>query len=519
MSQVQIQEQRQEQRLTQTISAQQLLQAQLVELPIQQLAERVETEMHDNPALEPLTDDDEPWDASPHDTDDTPDDDFEAQREREERSDALDAALQNIGRDDEDLPVYQGGRTTTEEHEEMVYADSASFYDQLLEQVGELELSDNDRYVMEYIIRSLDDDGLLRVPLDNLCDELAIYHNIDITPTDMERLLKLLQRFDPPGIGARSLQECLLLQIDRKSEALKAKGEASAAATLTADTQLRSTLSLMRRVISNHFDEFTKKHWNRISQTLGLSQGQADTVFAELRRLNPKPGASMGEVVGKSMQQITPDFIVDTQDDGTITFTLNSGDLPQLQVSETFSQLLKDFQQNKQHLTRQQKEALLYSKQKVDAAQGFIDAIQMRRRTLTLTMKAIIRLQHRFFEDGDEAQLRPMILKDVAENTGLDLSTISRVCNSKFAQTRWGLFPLKFFFSDGIVTESGEELSTREIKATLRDIIDAEDKRKPLSDEALSAALISKGYPIARRTVAKYREQLGLPVARLRRTL
>ena len=188
-------------------------------------------------------------------------------------------------------------------------------------------------------------------------------------------------------------------------------------------------------------------------------------------------------------------------------------------MSETFAQLLKEFQQNKQHLTRQQKEALLYSKQKVDAAQGFIDAIQMRRRTLALTMKTIIRLQHRFFEEGDEAQLRPMILKDVAEKTGLDLSTISRVCNSKFAQTRWGIFPLKFFFSDGIVTESGEELSTREIKAALRDIIDAEDKRKPLSDEALSAALMSKGYPIARRTVAKYREQLGLPVARLRRTL
>lgn len=217
------------------------------------------------------------------------------------------------------------------------------------------------------------------------------------------------------------------------------------------------------------------------------------------------------------MQQITPDFIVDTQDDGTITFTLNSGELPQLQVSQSFADLLKDYQQNKDGLTRQMKEALLYTRQKVEAAQSFIEAVRTRRRTLTLTMKAIIQLQHRFFEDGDEASLRPMILKDVAAKTGLDLSTISRVSNSKYVLTRWGMFPLKYFFSDGFVTESGEELSTREIKAILRDIIEAEDKRRPLSDDALSDALKQRGYPVARRTVAKYRDQLGIPVARLRK--
>ena len=248
-----------------------------------------------------------------------------------------------------------------------------------------------------------------------------------------------------------------------------------------------------------------------------MDELQAETVFHELRRLNPKPGAAMGETIGRSMQQITPDFVVDTQDDGTVTFSLNNGDVPQLQVSQSFADLLKEYQSTKDGLSRQMKEALLYTKQKVDAAQSFIDAVQVRRRTLTLTMKAIIQLQHRFFEEGDEALLRPMILKDVAERTGLDLSTVSRVSNSKYVQTRWGIFPLKYFFSDGYVTESGEELSTREIKATLRELIDAEDKRKPMSDDALSEALKEKGYPIARRTVAKYREQLGIPIARLRK--
>ena len=217
------------------------------------------------------------------------------------------------------------------------------------------------------------------------------------------------------------------------------------------------------------------------------------------------------------MQQITPDFIVDTQDDGTVTFTLNNGEVPELTVSQSFVDSMKEYQQNREHLSRQTKEALLYIKKKVDAAQNFIEAIRMRRRTLTLTMQAIIQMQHQFFVDGDEASLRPMILKDVAERTGLDLSTISRVSNSKYAQTRWGTFPLRHFFSDSYVTQSGEELSTRTIKATLRDIIESEDKQHPLSDDVLKDMLDKKGYTIARRTVAKYREQLGIPVARLRR--
>lgn len=500
MAQNQILEQKQEQRQLQSISAQQLLQSQLVELPLQQLEERINTELHDNPALEKAITDDEPlaaWTAGGSDESSDETDDFETQREREERVDALDAALENIGRDDEDLPVYQGGRQLADDQEQMVYGEGRSFYDMLMEQVGELELSDDDRYVLEYLIQSLDEDGLLRTPLSDICEQLAIYHGIDMDEAHIESLLQRLQQLDPAGIGARTLQECLLLQVARrKNSPMK---------------------TLMQEVLTNHFDEFTKKHWNRIQQQLGLSDVQTDELLNELRRLNPKPGAAMGEALGRSLQQITPDFIVDTHDDGSISFSLNMGDLPKLEISQSFADLLKDFQTNKDRMSRQQKEALLYVKQKIDAAQGFIDAVQTRCRTLTTTMKAIIQLQRPFFEEGDEELLRPMILKDVAELTGQDLSTISRVSNSKYVQTRWGIFPLKFFFSDSYVTQSGEELSTRKIKVALRNIVDAEDKKKPLSDDALSAALEKQGFPIARRTVAKYREQLGLPVARLRR--
>ena len=359
------------------------------------------------------------------------------------------------------------------------------------------ELSETEQDIMEYLIGSLDDDGLLRKPLHSICDELAIYHNVDVTEAQIEQVLQQLQTFDPAGIGARSLQECLLLQVRRREP-----------------SRLRD---LMERTIEEYFELFTKKHWDRLQQVLQLTDLQAETLIKELRKLNPKPGTAMGEVVGRSVQQITPDFIIDTQDDGTVTFALNSGELPELHVSQSFTDTLREYQTNKDHMSRQMKEALLYTKKKVDAAQGFIEAIRVRRHTLTITMRAIIQWQHRFFEDGDEASLRPMILKDIAERTGLDLSTVSRVSNSKYAQTRWGTFPLRYFFSDGYKTADGEELSTRQIKAVLRDVIDAEDHRKPLSDDALKDLLAAKGYPIARRTVAKYREQLGIPVARLRK--
>lgn len=501
MEQIQIQQQKQEQRQLQSITAQQLLVSQLVELPLQQMEERVETELHDNPALEKTVADDElsSWDNAP-DTSENADstDDYDTQREREERSDALDAALENIGRDDEDLPVYQGGRQWGDEQEQSVFAQEQSFYDTLMAQVGEQDLNDTDRYVLEYLIQSLDDDGLLRTPLADICEQLAIYHNIDMTEADALRLLQHLQQMDPPGIGARSLQECMLLQIDRRRNSPQKE--------------------LMRRVVTQYFDDFTRKKWRHIQQLMNMSDADAEEVFAELRRLNPKPGTALGEAVGRSVQQITPDFIVETHDDGTLSLQLNYGDMPRLEISQSFADLLKDFQTNRDHMTRQQKEALLYTRQKVEAAQSFIDAMETRRQTLLRTMKAIMQLQRPFFEEGDEELLRPMILKDVAALTGQDLSTISRVSNSKYVQTRWGTFPLKFFFNDGYVTSSGEALSTRQIKAALKQLIENEDKQKPMSDDALRDELQRQGFPIARRTVAKYREQLGLPVARLRKT-
>ena len=496
MAQSQIQEQRlaEQQRLTQSITQQQLLQSQLTELPVTQLVERIQAEMDDNPALEPSTDEGDTFSENVEYTEQSENADA---YEQEERQSALDEALQSLGRDDEDLPVYQGGMSNQEERESMVYGQSLSFYDQLKEQMGMINLTEQQQSIMEYLIGSLDDDGLLRKPLHAIADELAIYHGVDVNEEQIEQVLTMLQDFDPAGIGARSLQECLLLQVKRREP-----------------SRLKE---LMERVLSKYFELFTKKHWKQLQQALRLTDLQAETLISELRKLNPKPGTSMGEVVGHSIQQITPDFIIDTLDDGTVSFQLNTGDIPELHVSPSFTETLEEYQHNKDNMSRQMKEALLYTKKKVDAAQNFIEAIRQRHHTLSIVMRAIIQWQHRFFEDGDEASLRPMILKDISERTGLDLSTVSRVSNSKYAQTRWGTFPLRYFFNDGYTTTEGEELSTRQIKVALRDLIDGEDKAHPLSDETLRQMLAGKGYPIARRTVAKYREQLGIPVARLRK--
>jgi len=498
MAQEQIQEQRltQQQKLAQSITQQQLLQAQLTELPITQLLERINTEMNDNPALEISADDPLELQDPLYQQDATPSQESDSY-EQEERQSALDEALQSIGRDDEELPVYYRGAENGESREEMVYGQMDSFIDLLNEQMNMTDLTEQERDIMEYLIGSLDDDGLLRKSLDSICDELAIYHRMDVTEKQIEQVLHKLQEFDPAGIGARTLQECLLLQVKRREP-----------------SRLKE---LMEHTLQHYFELFTKKHWDKLRQALKLSDLQINTLIAELRKLNPKPGAAISETVGRSLQQITPDFIVDTHDDGTVTFTLNNGDIPELHVSQSFADAMKEYQNDKEHMTRQKKEALLYTKKKMDAAQGFIEAIRVRHHTLTVTMRAIIQWQHRFFEDGDEASLRPMILKDIAEKTGLDLSTISRVSNSKYALTRWGTFPLRYFFSDGYVTADGEELSTHKIKAALRELIETEDKRKPLSDDALQKLLEEKGYPIARRTVAKYREQMGLPIARLRK--
>uniref|UniRef100_UPI0040289EFF RNA polymerase factor sigma-54 n=1 Tax=Segatella hominis TaxID=2518605 RepID=UPI0040289EFF len=509
MTQKLIQTQEQKLQQLQRLSAQQMLQVKMLEMPLNELEDNINTELDDNPALETENPDDalmgegnedrSALDDSDNSNDDEfGDDAYEAQSEKEERKDELDQALESIGKDDQ-MPDYNTDRYNTQnaDYEEMVYGDTTSFYDKLKEQMDMQILTDKEKQIMEYLIGSLDEDGLLRKDLDSICDELIIYHNIDVSEKEIEHVLHKLQSFDPAGVGGRSLQECLLLQVKRLPKGV-----------------LRKT---MEEVFEDYFDEFTKKHWDKIKSGLELNETQLETLKDEIRKLNPKPGASLGETDGRNMQQINPDFIVDTADDGTITFTLNRGNMPELTVSPSFTDMIETYKKHKDQMSRKDKEALLYAKEKVDKAQGFIEAIKQRRHTLIITMKAIIDIQRQFFLDGDEADLKPMILKDVAERTKLDISTISRVRIEKYVQTKWGIFPLKFFFTDSYTTEDGEELSTRKIKIALQHLIENEDKKKPLSDDAISKVMKEKGFPIARRTVAKYREQLGIPVARLRK--
>ncbi|KGF34632.1 MULTISPECIES: RNA polymerase factor sigma-54 [Prevotellaceae] len=491
---IQTQEQRQQQ--VQRLSQQQMLQVKLLEMPLTELEESVNAELDDNPALEKAEGEEHHEDET--DGRDEREEDFAEQTEREEREEALDKALENIGRDDE-MPDAYGAYHPQDnaDYEEIVYGDTKSFYDKLKEQMMMENLTDTQKDVMEYLIGSLDDDGYLRKDVESISDELAIYHNIDVTPTQIEEVLYILQGFDPAGIGARSLQECLLLQVERRPE-----------------SKLKD---ILQQVVTRQFDAFTKKHWDKIQANLKLSDLQLRTVQEEIRKLNPKPGASMGETMGRNVQQITPDFIIDVDDNNNISFTLNQGKIPQLTISPAFSDMVDTYKNNKENMNRQEKEALLYAKQKIDKAQGFIDAIKQRRHTLYITMKAIIDWQRKFFLDGDESDLKPMILKNIADKTGLDISTISRVSNIKYAQTKWGTFPLRFFFTDSYTTDEGEEFSTRKIKLALKEVIEHEDKHKPFSDEALAKELRKMGFPVARRTVAKYREQLGLSVARLRK--
>lgn len=489
------QTERQELKQKQRLSSQQMLLVKLIGMSMAELEEKIKTELYDNPALET---------AAPLEEGEGVDvgaDSFsggdEERTEQEERVDDFEKALEEIGIDEEMSGAPQSTRNVDEDYVEPVYGNIVSFYDSLKEQMSEENLSEKQQYALEYLIGSLDNNGYLRKNLDDISDELAIYHNVDISTRELEEVLRILQSFDPPGIGARSLQECLLIQIRRKPNGLLKEK--------------------MKEVITKHFDEFLKKHWEKIRMSMGISEGLSDDLQHEIRRLNPKPGAAMGESVGRNLQQITPDFIVNTGEDGTISFTLNDGDMPVLKVSPDYTESIEEFKKKKGSLTRGEKESLAFYEDKVNKAQGFIDAIRQRRHTMHVTMKAIIEWQRKYFLDGDEADLKPMILKDIAEKTGLDISTISRVSNEKYVQTNWGAFPLRHFFSDGYVTEDGEETSTRKIKLALKDLIGKETKGKPLSDDALAAEMKKLGYPIARRTVAKYREQLGIPVARLRK--
>ena len=482
----QTQVQTQSQTQIQTLSPQQVLEARLLALSTLELEEHVRSELGDNPALE-----DGPADVSGQETDDesVQDDDIQYGQEDDYGSSA--DSRDDWGDDDDDWYDRQGGSGGAVA--DIPLADTRSFYDILYEQLREQDLTPLQMKIALYIIGSIDNDGILDKDLQAISDDLAFYHDTDASVDEIEQVLKVIQEFDPAGIGARNLQECLLIQIRRKPDS--------------------ESKELQEKVISQMFDEFTHKRWDKIATRLELSKEQTDAVIAELIKLNPRPGSSLGETVGHSRQHIVPDFLLDNYD-GEIHFTLNNGNIPQLHVSREYSDMLEN--QIKEG-TSSQKAAAVYIKSKLDSARGFIQALKQREQTMTRTMQAIIDLQRPFFMDGDETLLRPMILKDVAQKTGYDISTISRVTSGKYVQTNFGTFPLKSFFTDGVKTESGEEVSVKEIHRILREVTDAENHDNPLTDEQLSDILAERGFKVARRTVAKYREQIGIPVARMRK--
>ncbi|MDP2337457.1 MAG: RNA polymerase factor sigma-54 [Bacteroidota bacterium] len=474
-----------QQRLLQKLSPQQIQVIKLLEIPAIQLEQRIKSELDENPILE-LIESDDPDESYDEDSDDSQsDDEF-----------SLEDYL-----NDEDVPSYRlsaNNYSKDDKQVDMPYSSGVSFYDSMIEQIGLSELSEEEELIAEYIIGNIDEDGYLRRDLLSISDDLAFHRNIEVKLEDLERYLEIIQDFDPPGIGARDLQECLLLQIMRK----KGKGSTCLAA----------------KILQDNFEEFTKKHYDKILRKYEISEEELKEAIDEILKLNPKPGSSYSNPMSKSNQVIVPDFLLDNLE-GELQLTLNQKNAPDLQLNGAYLDLMKSYAVNKSGASKEQKEAMTFMKQKLDSAKWFIDAIRQRQQTLTVTMLEIIKFQKEFFQDGDETKLKPMILKDIADLTGLDISTISRVSNSKYIQTHFGIYPLKYFFSEGMQTDTGEEVSTREIKTILEECVDNEDKRHPVTDEKLAMILKEKSYIVARRTVAKYREQLGIPVARMRKEL
>jgi RNA polymerase sigma-54 factor len=372
-----------------------------------------------------------------------------------------------------------------------------SFQDKLLEQLHLLDLDDIQFSIADVIIGNLDESGYLNRSIYALVDDLAFASNIFVTEQEVEAILKLVQELDPPGVGARDLRECLLLQLDR-----------------THDGDI--TRYTAKKIVQNHFEEFIKKHYSKISEKLEIEEADLKDAIDVILKLNPKPGGSMKESI-KPLQQVTPDFTV-YELEGQLELSINGRNAPDLKVSREYENMMRSYAEGSK-VSKSDKEALSFVKQKLDNAKWFIDAIKQRQQTLLLTMNAIMNYQRNYFLTGDETNLRPMILKDIAELIGLDISTVSRVANSKYVQTNYGVFPLKYFFSESLAKENGEEVSTREVKKILLEAIEVEDKRIPLTDDQLVVVLKEKGYGIARRTIAKYREQLNVPVARLRKEL
>src|SRR5690554_5414158 len=474
------------QKMLQKLSPLQIQVIKLLEIPTFELEQRIKEEMEENPVLEFAKDNKEK-------------DEYDSKEEVEVEKDEV--SLDDYINAD-DIPSYRlqsRNYSKDDKHEDIPFSGGTTFHENLISQLGLRILDEGQRGIAEYIIGNIDEDGYLRRELEEMVDDLAFSQNLGINEEEALEILKIVQDFDPPGVAARDLRECLLLQLAKKDHDIPAVQWAS-------------------EILTDYFEEFTRKHYDKIGRRLQLEDEDLKAAMDEILKLNPKPGSSYSNPMHKAAQLIIPDFTLDIVD-GQFQLSLNSRSVPDLTVSNTYSEMLEEYQSNKKNQTREQKEAAMFVKQKLDSAKWFIDAIKQRHNTLETVMNAILEYQKDYFIEGDEIQLRPMILKDIAEKTDLDISTISRVSNSKYIQTHFGIFPLKYFFSEGLQTDSGEEVSTREIKMILEECIENEDKRKPLTDERLAKILKEKSYNIAQRTVAKYREQLNIPVARLRKEL
>jgi len=480
-----------QQKLLQKLSPQQIQMIKLLEIPTIQLEQRIKKELEENPVLEEGKDEDELLND--------PEEDFSDEKMD---NDADEFSLDDYI-NDEDIPSYRlnaNNYSKDDKKEDIPFSTGTSFHEHLQNQIGLRNLSEKEEVLALYLIGNIDDDGYVRRKLESIVNDLAFSQNIETDEDELLEVLRTIQDMEPVGVGARTLQECLLLQIENKNQDIP-------------------ETALARKILKYYFQEFTKKHYEKIITRLNITEEELKDAVNEILKLNPKPGSSYSETQSQAVQTIVPDFILDNKD-GELQLSLNAKNVPELRLNSTYTNMLEGFaQKNKDQKTKNDKEAISFVKQKLDSAKWFIDAIKQRQNTLMLTMNAIIEYQYNYFLEGDESKLKPMILKDIAERTGLDISTISRVANSKYVQTHFGIFPLKYFFSEGLQTDSGEEVSSREIKSILKNCVENEDKKKPLTDDKLTNILKEKGYRIARRTVAKYREQLNIPVARLRKEL
>ena len=477
-------------KLSQKLSPQQIQLMKLIQLPTQAFEQRLKQELEENPALE-----------SGKDTVDEFEDNFDNSSDDFQENDSINADDINVDDylSDDEVPDYRtqtSNYSADDDEKNVPYASGTSFTQHLKTQLSTFSLKEEEKEIADFLVGSVDESGYIRRQLSDIMDDLAFTQNIYTTEDKIEAVLKIVHQLDPAGVGARNLQECLLIQLQRKNQSPE--------------------VELATEIIEKAFEQFSKKHYKKLVQKFDISEAQLKGAIQQIEHLNPKPGGTYSGST-RIVEQVVPDFSIRIVD-GELELTLNGRNAPELHVSGEYSNMLKAYKESKEK-SKSQKDAVLFIKQKLDAAKWFIDAIKQRQQTLFVTMSAIMHYQKEYFLTGDERKLRPMILKDIADEIDMDVSTVSRVANSKYVDTPYGTKLIKEFFSESMKNDQGEDVSTREIKKILETVIEEENKRKPLTDEKLASILKEKGYPIARRTVAKYREQLDIPVARLRKKI